>query len=177
MTVRLSCSARLLLLASALALAPACGNGECAPENSDVCGDGDETGTEECDDGNVDDGDGCDADCMLEEEPEDVCGDGDQTGDEECDDGNVDDGDGCDATCVFEAVVCDPCSSALELGDTGAICDLGYEYWSNLQGCASAVCNAECNDFVFAGAPPDEFCVPCLQSLCVSELDACANDF
>ena len=86
------------------------------PEN--VCGDGEITGDEECDDGNAKDGDGCSSDCTIEtgwicelpgtpctqqpEEPGDICGDGKISGDEKCDDGNAKDGDGCSSKCVVE---------------------------------------------------------------------------
>lgn len=63
-----------------------------------VCGnDRIETG-EECDDGNLEPGDGCDEECMAE------CGDGVTNGDEECDDGNRESGDGCDANCRSELI-------------------------------------------------------------------------
>ena len=60
-----------------------------------VCGDGDVSGTELCDDGNTTDGDGCSADCTTRE----LCGDGVVTAGEACDDGNSDDGDGCGNDC------------------------------------------------------------------------------
>ncbi|MBO4351276.1 MAG: DUF4215 domain-containing protein, partial [Proteobacteria bacterium] len=87
------------------------------PQDS-VCGDGEMTGDETCDDANTDDGDGCSATCAIEEgwkceeagqpctqmeEPQDsVCGDSEITGDETCDDGNTQDGDGCSSTCAIE---------------------------------------------------------------------------
>ena len=58
-----------------------------------ACGDGMLTSPEECDDGNPNDGDGCDSTCTLTEP---VCGDCIISGGEECDDGNPNDGDGCD---------------------------------------------------------------------------------
>ena len=64
-----------------------------------VCGDnllGE--GVEECDDGNLDDGDGCDANCEIEP----GCGNGQIDDGEACDDGNLDNGDGCDDACQFE---------------------------------------------------------------------------
>jgi cysteine-rich repeat protein len=80
-----------------------------------VCGDGQLDGTEECDDGNQNAGDGCDATCVQEDgfncdtgvEPTVcvaiVCGDGlVEFFDEECDDGNLTNGDGCDNTCAEE---------------------------------------------------------------------------
>jgi cysteine-rich repeat protein len=66
-----------------------------------ACGDGDVMGDEECDDGNLDDGDGCSATCRIEV-PE--CGDGTVDPGEECDDGNTDDADGCSADCLIECV-------------------------------------------------------------------------
>lgn len=67
-----------------------------------ICGDGVVGGSEQCDDGDTVDGDGCDATCQLE-----VCGDGiiNNAGNEACDDGNLVDGDGCDASCGFERPV------------------------------------------------------------------------
>ena len=50
---------------------------------------------EECDDGNVDEEDGCLSDCKLP-----VCGDGKVQVGEACDDGNEFDGDGCDNDCL-----------------------------------------------------------------------------
>jgi cysteine-rich repeat protein len=102
----------LLLALSACADPPdptrwmACGDGTYCPAETmcaeqdqaliclrlpDVCGDGRRTGSEQCDDGNRENGDGCEATCTLTP----VCGDCIVSGDEECDDGNQDDGDGC----------------------------------------------------------------------------------
>lgn len=57
---------------------------------------------EECDDGNLDDDDGCTSSC-VEYDP--FCGDGNiQTAfGEECDDGNLIDGDGCSHRCKDES--------------------------------------------------------------------------
>jgi cysteine-rich repeat protein len=49
---------------------------------------------EQCDDGNVVNGDGCDSNCTLSR-----CGNGIVGPPEECDDGNFEDGDGCDPNC------------------------------------------------------------------------------
>ena len=88
----------IVVVASTFAAAP---TGDYAIEifTQHVCGDnllGE--GVEECDDGNLDDGDGCDATCLIEQE----CGNGDIEGTETCDDGNTDAGDGCDADCAIE---------------------------------------------------------------------------
>jgi cysteine-rich repeat protein len=62
------------------------------------CGDGERSEEEQCDDGNLEPGDGCDEDCRLEP----ACGDGREDDGEECDDGNLDRGDGCDDRCREE---------------------------------------------------------------------------
>lgn len=87
------------------------------------CSDGVVIAPEECDDGNLDDDDGCDSTCMEEfgydctGSPSvcvTVCGDGEVAGTEDCDDGNATAGDGCtscteDATAVcFETPPTDP---------------------------------------------------------------------
>jgi cysteine-rich repeat protein len=73
------------------------------PPGEEPCGDGIlDVDDELCDDGNNDDGDGCDAGCQLE-----ACGDGsvNNAGAEECDDGNNEDGDGCSAECTLQTLV------------------------------------------------------------------------
>jgi cysteine-rich repeat protein len=65
-----------------------------------LCGDGFVTPPEECEDGNLTDGDGCSSACASEAAP--FCGDGVMDDGEECDDGNVEDGDGCSAMCELE---------------------------------------------------------------------------
>ena len=109
-----------------------------------VCGDGIVDGDEECDDGNTEDGDGCDSSCMWESE----CGNGDVEGDEECDDGNTDNGDGCDENCMEEV----PCAT-----DPWNVCDptvdgdccpdmYGTEYTCNTEGFTQPICIQECGD-------------------------------
>ena len=68
------------------------------------CGDGKvfERLWEECDDGNYEDGDGCDRNCKVEP----ICGDGVPNQDiEQCDDGNLEDNDGCSKDCLVEIVL------------------------------------------------------------------------
>lgn len=82
------------------------------PPPEDVCGDGEITGEEECDDGDTDNGDGCSSSCAVESgwacegEPsvcmEGVCGDSIIGGPETCDDGNTAASDGCSAACQTE---------------------------------------------------------------------------
>jgi cysteine-rich repeat protein len=65
------------------------------------CGDGIlQAAGEACDDGNLQDGDGCNAICVVE-----FCGDGvvNDNGAEACDDGNVLNGDGCNVDCTLSA--------------------------------------------------------------------------
>ena len=61
------------------------------------CGDNVIDTGEECDDGNLVDGDGCSATCVIT-----ICGNGVVTGGEECDDGNTASGDGCSSACGRE---------------------------------------------------------------------------
>eukprot|EP00742_Colponemidia_sp_Colp-10_P001542 GILJ01001654.1.p1 GENE.GILJ01001654.1~~GILJ01001654.1.p1 ORF type:complete len:2297 (+),score=271.16 GILJ01001654.1:26-6916(+) len=103
-----------------------------------ICGDGIIIGAEQCDDANLQGGDGCTPTCMLE--PGFVCsfdsavnhsvcmtqcGDGLKAGAEGCDDKNVNSGDGCSSTCALEAGfictggspynkdVCTPCARGM----------------------------------------------------------------
>lgn len=69
------------------------------------CGNGTVDPSEQCDDGNRADGDGCDANCTPT-----GCGNGIRTGGEECDDGNESSRDGCDSSCQIEACVIPPTS-------------------------------------------------------------------
>ncbi len=72
-----------------------CQEGLCGgPGDPALCGNGLHDVGEECDDGNLDDGDACTPSCQLP-----VCGDGYVGPSEGCDDGNTVDGDGCTAAC------------------------------------------------------------------------------
>lgn len=84
------------------------------------CGDGVSHPGEECDDGNVIDGDGCDSNCTVT-----ACGNGIPTSGEECDDGNASGGDCCSASCEFEP--------------NGSACDDGRGC-TRLDSCAAGVC-------------------------------------
>ncbi|RKI33961.1 DUF4215 domain-containing protein [Corallococcus sp. AB004] len=89
-------SPRLLLaaLGAVLLLGSACSSD---PEVNAVCGDGKKEGAEQCDDGNTNNGDGCEANCTVTGVK---CGDGKKEGAEQCDDGNTNGGDGCEADCT-----------------------------------------------------------------------------
>lgn len=82
------------------------------------CGNGYTTSDEECDDGNLEDGDGCDKNCKKEKFYDCTnlgergkstcyrvlkCGDGYRHFRENCDDGNLVNGDGCGENCTIEA--------------------------------------------------------------------------
>jgi fibro-slime domain-containing protein len=109
--------------------------GPCLKLKGNVCGDGVIAGTEQCDDGNVANGDGCSSTCSLEQgwtcptpgqpcKRLEYCGNGRLELDigEQCDDGNMVAGDGCGATCHLEPnFVCptpgQPCVSTVKCGD------------------------------------------------------------
>ena len=84
-----------------------------------TCGNGKIEGSEQCDDGNNDMGDGCNPFCRREPACPpgggacaSACGDGIQGADEECEDGNARDGDGCSRDCKVEpGFACTPNSS------------------------------------------------------------------
>lgn len=69
--------------------------GEGGTGGGSICGNDVRERGEECDDGNLENGDGCSSTCMLES----ACGDGVVDAGEGCDDGNVVGGDGCAADC------------------------------------------------------------------------------
>lgn len=98
---------------------------------------------EECDDGNLVDGDGCDSNCTLT-----ACGNGIGTAGEECDDGNAVEGDGCDSNCTLTA-----CGNAIT--SPGEDCDDGN--FIDGDGCDSNCTFTGCgNGIVTAGEPCDE---------------------
>jgi cysteine-rich repeat protein len=63
-----------------------------------ICGDTIVGPTEQCDDGNAMDGDGCSATCQWEL----ICGNGMVQAGEQCDDANSANNDGCSSTCMIE---------------------------------------------------------------------------
>ncbi len=120
-----------------------------------TCGNGVVDGNEICDDGNQNNGDGCDDVCGLESgfacasdaNPMDgvcdtagpgsvvpVCGDGIVAGAEVCDDANAANGDGCDATCSLEpGYICDVDTNPMD-----GVCDTG--------GAGSVILGSSCGD-------------------------------
>ena len=73
-------------------------DGENISENP-MCGNAVLESGEQCDDGNVNDGDGCSALCDVEI---DFCGNAEIDSGEQCDDGNLASGDGCSSLCEQE---------------------------------------------------------------------------
>jgi len=69
---------------------------------SAVCGNFVVEGTEQCDDGNLVNGDGCSSICTIEP----ICGNNIVEIGEQCDDGNTMNGDGCSSICQLEAPIC-----------------------------------------------------------------------
>jgi cysteine-rich repeat protein len=109
----------------ALLILVGCGN---VQSDAPVCGDTLTEGSEQCDDGNVANGDGCSSTCTREPR----CGDTIINGTDECDDGNTVGGDGCSATCKLE------CGN--NVMDPGEQCDDGNT--TSFDGC-SETCTLE----------------------------------
>lgn len=99
---------------------------------------------EVCDDGNVDSGDGCSADCESDES----CGNGYTDVAEACDDGNGENGDGCSADCLSDESCGNNIVDANEQCDDGNLIDL--------DGC-SPLCHGDtvCGNGVLETAYPD----------------------
>jgi fibro-slime domain-containing protein len=108
----------------------------CKAQAPEGCGDGinNQGGIEECDDGNVLPGDGCNGACKVEPHwtcPPDVragactktivCGDGQVGAGEVCDDANTKDGDGCNSTCTVQdpAYSCVPGQACVRVSECG----------------------------------------------------------
>jgi cysteine-rich repeat protein len=101
-----------------------------------VCGNGQLEAGEVCDDGNLDNGDGCEASCTATPAP--ICGDGVVGMGEACDDGNDVDTDGCTRQCTPTTSVPAACGNGqLEAGEA---CDDGNAAAND--GCSSS-CTVE----------------------------------
>ena len=107
-------------------------NPELDRRRASVCGDGIVQEGEGCDDGNLDNEDGCSENCTAEAR----CGDGRLDAGEQCDDGNLDNGDGCSENCTVEA----RCGDGRI--DAGEECDDGN--LDNEDGCSER-CTVETN--------------------------------
>ena len=122
--------------------------------------------TEECDDGDTDNGDGCSSTCTVE--PywdctgipsfcDGICGDGKIRGLEECDDGDEEAGDGCSATCKVEDTwgcttaepsQCSTCGDGFVLAAIGEECEDGN---TSNGDCCSGACKLEPSGTVCTG--------------------------
>jgi large repetitive protein len=89
-----------------------------------VCGDGMRTGGELCDDGDMNEMNGCTTQCRFSA-PAAHCGDGTQNGAEVCDDGNLVSGDGCEVDCTASvaSVPANVCGDGVRRG--AELCDDG----------------------------------------------------
>ncbi|MBI1813780.1 MAG: DUF4215 domain-containing protein [Deltaproteobacteria bacterium] len=108
------------------------------------CGSGSVDPGEECDDGNLTDADGCDANCTVTR-----CGNGVVTAGEECDDGNNDDHDGCKSNCTLNTCGDAVVRTGIEQCDDGnAIEDDGCNSVCVRVGCGDGVLGLteECDD-------------------------------
>jgi len=121
------------------------------------CGDGvlDEL-TEECDDSNLTDCDGCNHLCVVE-----ACGNGITECAEDCDDFGTDACDGCSPTCKFEA-----CGNGVQ--DCGEECDDGPANGQPGSECLAEVCRI--GSVCQAGGPA--LCIPCGSD---QDCDLCAG--
>lgn len=79
-----------------------------------VCGNGAREISEECDDGNLINGDGCNDKCLRENA---ICGNWIIESTEQCDDGNKINGDGCDSTCFIEQKDADAITDLPDISD------------------------------------------------------------
>ncbi len=139
----------------------------CGGANSN-CGDGvTDASCEQCDDGNLVDGDGCDANCVVS-----GCGNGIVAPGEGCDDGNLASGDGCDANCTVTA-----CGNGIRTGseqcdDGNAANDDGCDADCRPSGCGNGSTGAgeECDDGNFASG--DGCDTDCTTSRCGNGIKA-----
>ena len=181
---RLSLFPLCLILALSMGFTTGC-DSETSSSDLPVCGDNVIDSSEECDDGNITDGDGCSATCAVESTAG-VCGDGTQDSGEACDDGNTTDGDGCSATCTNETTegICgdgtqdsgeacddgnttdgDGCSATCTNETTGSVCGNG----SNETGEACDDGNTDDNDGCSADCLSDETCGNGIADISVGE--------
>jgi cysteine-rich repeat protein len=156
-------------------------NNQSSPSTfSGYCGNGVVTGTEACDDGNNNNGDGCSSSCTVESgwgctgsSPSvctPLCGNGVLNPGETCDDGNTAYGDGCSSSCTTEiGWTCSGTPSYCHLACGNGIIDPGEECddgnLTNWDGCSSvcsyeegwtcsgqpSVCGAVCGDGLLRG--------------------------
>jgi cysteine-rich repeat protein len=112
---------------------------------------------EQCDDGDRDNGDGCDSNCQLE-----ICGNGIKQGNEQCDDGNSNNNDACLNNCSlascgdgYKYAVNEQCdktdlggASCISLAYDGGSLSCALNCYYDASNCWDAACssNADCPD-------------------------------
>jgi len=111
-----------------------------------VCGNGVLEGTEQCDDGNTNSGDGCAYNCVIE-----LCGNGTLDPGEECDDGNTNGFDGCSSGCTLEICGNGRVDASEQCDDGGTVNGDGCSSTCHLEGqgnCGNGTLDAgeECDD-------------------------------
>ena len=111
-----------------------------------VCGNGTVEGTEQCDDGNTNSGDGCAYNCFIE-----LCGNGTLDPGEECDDGNTNGFDGCSSSCTIEICGNGRVDASEQCDDGGTVNGDGCSATCQLEGqgaCGNGTLDAgeECDD-------------------------------
>lgn len=119
------------------------GPGTACPVSAATCGDWRITPGEACDDGNAEDGDGCDGNCLAT-----ACGNARLTAGEQCDDGNAVDGDGCDHTCATTACGNGVKTPGEQCDDGNAVDGDGCDHGCSLTACGNGVRSAgeQCDD-------------------------------
>lgn len=162
-----------------------------ADASTSVCGDGQRTDAESCDDANLMAGDGCSPGCTVESgyfcpfppigqssRCEPACGDGRLVGTEPCDDANARNGDGCSNTCVVEpGYSCSgmPSVCRVTCGDGvrggSELCDDAN--LSNADGCSST-CQVEAG-YVCLGTP--SVCRPICGDGVLTTSEVCDDGF
>ncbi|MEW5849173.1 MAG: DUF4215 domain-containing protein [Myxococcota bacterium] len=109
-----------------------------------VCGDGNQAGSEECDDGNLANGDGCNAICDAEP----TCGNSRVNPLEQCDDGNTLNGDGCDNNCTLTGCGNGVVTQGEQCDDGNAVNGDGCDSNCTLTACGNGIPagNERCDD-------------------------------
>ena len=129
-----------------------------------VCGDGIVDAGEQCDDGNITNGDGCSATCTIQAgftctgSPSvctTICGDGIVGGSEQCDDGNAVNGDGCSASCTVQTGFI--CTGSPSVCTT--ICGDGIVGGSEQCDDGNVVNGDGCSNTCLFEIPPNDECV------------------